>query len=86
MKCLCFLGSKQAASWNGWRLTSGTTDKVPLRIRNLTPGIVNIDGGADQTAESSGGSPNTVTRSVQGLVRGDFKIEWSLATDRCPCS
>jgi hypothetical protein len=69
------------------RLTvSGTTDKVPLRIRNLTPGIVNIDGGADQTAESSGGSPNTVTRSVQGLLRGDFKIEWSLATDRCPCS
>jgi hypothetical protein len=68
------------------RLTvAGTTDRVPLEIRNLTPGIVRIDGGERQTVESSGGTPNTVTRSVQGLVRGDFKIEWSLAHDRCPC-
>jgi hypothetical protein len=68
------------------RLTvAGTTDRVPLEIRNLTPGIVRIEGGETQLVETSGGTPNTVTRSVQGLVRGDFKIEWSLATSRCPC-
>lgn len=64
---------------------AGTTEKVPIRIRNLSPAIVSIDGGPEQTVESTGGTPNTVTRSVQGLVRGDFNIEWSLATDRCPC-
>lgn len=68
------------------RLTvSGTTERVPIRIRNLSPSIVTIDGGAEQTVESTGGTPNTVTRPVRGLVRGNFDIEWSLATDRCPC-
>lgn len=68
------------------RLTvSGTTDKVPVLIKNLTPGIIRIEGGEVQTVESSGGSPNLVTRSVQGLVRGAFNVEWSLAVDRCPC-
>lgn len=64
---------------------SGTTARVPLRIRNLTPAIVRVEGGDDQTVESSGGTPNLATRSVQGLQRGDFRIEWSLATERCPC-
>lgn len=68
------------------RLTvAGTADKVPIRIKNLTPAIIRIDGGEVQTVESSGGSPNQVIRSVQGLVRGAFNVEWSLATDRCPC-
>jgi hypothetical protein len=68
------------------RLTvSGTADKVPIKIKNLTPAIIRIDGGEEQTVESSGGNPNLVTRSVQGLVRGAFNVEWSLATDRCPC-
>ena len=68
------------------RLTvSGTDAPVPIRIRNLTPGIVRIEGGEEQTVESSGGAPNLVTRPVQGLVRGTFDIEWSLAAERCPC-
>lgn len=68
------------------RLTvNGTADRVPIQIRNLTPSIVRVDGGEAQTVESTGGAPNTVTRSVQGLVRGDFQLEWSLATVRCPC-
>jgi hypothetical protein len=69
------------------RLTvSGTSDKVPIQIKNLTPGIIRIEGGEVQTVESSGGNPNTLTKSVQGLVRGAFNVEWSLAVDRCPCS
>jgi hypothetical protein len=68
------------------RLTvTGSEGKVPLSVRNLTPEIIRIDGGDTQTAETSGGTPNQVTRSVSGLVRGNFNVEWSLAVDRCPC-
>ena len=68
------------------RLTvSGTSNKVPIQIKNLSPGIIRIEGGEVQTVESSGGNPNTLTKSVQGLVRGAFNVEWSLAVDRCPC-
>ncbi len=68
------------------RLTiSGTADPVPLRLRNLTPTIISIEGGEAQTIESSGGGANTITRSVRGLTRGNFNVEWTLATPACPC-
>jgi hypothetical protein len=68
------------------RLTvSGTQDSVPIRIRNLTPAIITIDGGEEQTIESTGGAENTVTRSVRGTTRGNFNVAWTLAGDRCPC-
>jgi hypothetical protein len=63
----------------------GTVDRVPLRIRNLSPEIIEIEGGLDQTLESSGGSPNSLTRTVRGLGRGAFNVEFQLAVDRCPC-
>ncbi len=39
----------------------GTTDPVPVRIRNLTPSIIQIEGGLDQRTESSGGQENLIT-------------------------
>ncbi len=38
-----------------------------------------------QGGESSGGGANTITRSVRGLTRGNFNVEWTLATPACPC-
>lgn len=63
----------------------GTTDPVSLRVRNLTPGIIAIDGGVEQTAETSGGPENVLTRQVRGLTRGNFNVEWTLAAPPCPC-
>ena len=69
------------------RLTiDGSPDPIALRIENLTPGIIDIEGGVDQTLESAGGSPNTLTRQVRGLTRGDFNVRWTLAAPACPCS
>lgn len=65
---------------------SGTADSVPLRVRNLTPSIISIDGGVDQMSETSGGPENVFTRQVRGLTRGNFNIDWTLATPPCPCA
>jgi hypothetical protein len=64
----------------------GTDQRVPVRVRNLTPAIIEIEGGTEQTAESSGGGGNSITRSVRALQRGDFNVEWTLASAPCPCS
>ncbi len=64
----------------------GTSERVPIRLRNVTPAIIEIEGGVEQTVESSGGGANTITRSVRALQRGDFNVEWTLATPPCPCS
>ena len=68
------------------RLTvEGTSDPVPIRIKNLTPSIIEIEGGLEQKTESTGGTDNTVTRQVRGLTRGNFNVEWGLAIPPCPC-
>jgi hypothetical protein len=64
----------------------GTADAIPLRIRNLTPAIITIEGGEEQTAESSGGGANALERQVRALQRGNFNVEWTLATPPCPCA
>ncbi|HEX6904202.1 MAG TPA: hypothetical protein VF789_31120 [Thermoanaerobaculia bacterium] len=66
-------------------IVQGTADRVPVRVRNLTPGIITIEGGEEQVAESSGGAENVVTRQVRGTGRGSFNVEWSLASPPCPC-
>jgi hypothetical protein len=65
---------------------SGTADTIPLRVRNLTPSIIEIEGGVEQVAETSGGPENVLTRQVRGLTRGNFNIDWTLATPPCPCA
>ncbi len=64
----------------------GTQDPLAVRIRNLTPAIIQIEGGLEQVAESSGGPENLITRPVSGLTRGAFNVEWSLARSSCPCA
>ncbi len=64
----------------------GTNERVPVRLRNLTPAIIDIEGGLEQTVESSGAGGNTITRQVRALQRGNFNVEWTLAGPPCPCS
>ena len=64
----------------------GTADSVPLRIRNLSPAIISIEGGDEQTASSSGGGTNVVERQVRAIQRGSFNVEWVPATPQCPCA
>lgn len=64
---------------------TGTEEPVDLRVRNLTPGIISIDGGDDQTIRTSGGARNALERSVRGLSPGAFNINYELAGEGCPC-
>ena len=63
----------------------GTEEPVDLRVRNLTPAIISIDGGDDQTIRTSGGARNMLERSVRGLSPGAFDINYELAAEPCPC-
>lgn len=64
----------------------GTEEPVDLRVRNLTPGIISIDGGEDQTIRTSGGARNMLERTVRGLAPGAFNINYELGGDPCPCA
>lgn len=63
----------------------GTDQPVEIRVRNLTPSIISMEGGDDQVLRTSGGSPNKVQRTARGLTRGDFNIDYQLAGAPCPC-
>lgn len=65
---------------------SGTTDPMELRVQNLSPSIIRVDGGNDQRIVTSGGTPNRLSRRVTGIVAGAFNINYVLAEDRCPCA
>jgi hypothetical protein len=64
---------------------TGTEEPVDLRVRNLTPAIISIEGGDDQTIRTSGGARNMLERSVRGLSPGAFDINYELAAEPCPC-
>jgi hypothetical protein len=64
----------------------GTARPVELRLRNETPSIVRLDGGDDQTARTTGGSPNQVERTVSGLSPGAFDVQFELLGTECPCA
>lgn len=64
----------------------GTSEPVELRVRNKTPSIISIEGGDDQVIRTSGGEPNALVRSVQGLSPGAFDIGYELAGAGCPCA
>jgi hypothetical protein len=66
-------------------VVEGTEKPLSLRVRNLSPAIIQIDGGVDQVVTTSGGRPNRVERQVSAVSKGNFNIDFSLAADRCPC-
>jgi hypothetical protein len=63
----------------------GTERPIELRLRNLTPSIITIEGGPDQTIRTSGGPRNQLERTVRGIAPGAFNINYELAGQRCPC-
>jgi hypothetical protein len=63
----------------------GTDEAVDLRVRNVTPAIISIEGGDDQTIRTSGGARNMLERTVRGLSPGAFDIQYELASKPCPC-
>lgn len=56
-----------------WTVT-GTSEPVHLRLSNSSPGVGSLEGGDTQTAVTSGGSPNAVSRLVTGLTSGSFRV------------
>jgi hypothetical protein len=64
----------------------GSTAPLPIRISTGTPQIIEIEGGPDQSTETSGGAVNQVLRQVRGLERGAFELGWELRPSRCPCA
>jgi hypothetical protein len=63
----------------------GTERPIELRLRNLTPSIITIEGGPDQTIRTSGGPRNQLERTVRGIAPGAFNINYELAGQKCSC-
>jgi hypothetical protein len=61
----------------------GTDERLPLEIVNKAPGTITVDGGSSQVITSPGGANNAITRSVTGIRKGDFNIEYSLNLPAC---
>ena len=63
----------------------GTEEKLHIKLLNKTPSIIDLEGGVEQVAITTGGSDNKLERRVKGIHRGNFDIEYSLALPPCPC-
>lgn len=61
----------------------GTRAPVRMRLVNRTPGVVSLEGGSLQTAESSGGDDNQVKRTLYTHRAGDFDVTFELADEPC---
>jgi hypothetical protein len=61
----------------------GTDRPLPLVVTNKTPQIITIEGGEAQTITTPGGADNAVTRSVRGIQKGNFQIDYSLSQPGC---
>lgn len=65
----------------------GTSEPVPLRITNLAPGVVAMEGGTAITVTTVGGEPNAAEVRFTGVARGDFSLEAEVVeTDPEPLS
>lgn len=63
----------------------GTKDPVRLRLRNTAPDLATLEGGALQTAATSGGLRNAASRNVTWLAgSGPFRIEAEVEDDTTP--
>jgi hypothetical protein len=74
--------------WKGQSTTMrleilGTDTALPIEIINRTPGIIDVEGGVRHVALTAGGSANAVTRSVRGIHKGNFTINYRLTNEAC---
>jgi tetratricopeptide (TPR) repeat protein len=60
-------------------VVEGTSEPVPLRITNLTPSVVRMEGGDTLTTTTSGGTPNQAEIRITGVTRGDFELAAAVA-------
>lgn len=63
----------------------GTDEVLQLELKNSTPKIIKLEGGNHQVISTSGGANNMLERTVTGLKRGDFILDYKLVLDFCPC-
>ncbi|MFN7959963.1 MAG: FecR family protein [Thermoanaerobaculia bacterium] len=64
----------------------GTRDKVPVRLQNLSPQIIQIAGGAEQVVTTRGGRKNTAKKGVRTLGDGLARVHGEIETTiSCPC-
>ena len=66
-------------------VVEGTDEPLQLLLRNLAPDIIELEGGVEQTVETTGGATNSFERIVTGLAPGAFDVYYELAEDPCPC-
>jgi hypothetical protein len=66
-------------------VVDGTESPLAIRLRNVTPAIIKLEGGVEQVAPTSGGSENSLERQVRALQVGNFNIHWELDEGACPC-
>lgn len=62
----------------------GTQARVRVRLVNRTPGVVSLEGGTLQTAESSGGADNAVERKLYAHRAGGLDVAFELSEEPCP--
>ena len=72
--------------YSGRRLIVGTQAALDLRLINLDPGGIKLEGGDNQVVTTSGGAPNKVSRNAKGKQVGRFQIDYVLEADPCPCA
>lgn len=64
----------------------GTRNKVRVRVKNLSPDIVRLDGGNEQVVKTNGGRDNSVEIDVETLRPGKANISVVLEdVADCPC-
>jgi hypothetical protein len=74
------IGVGQTATMT-WTIT-GTTKPMRLQLTNSHPETATLERGNLQTATSSGGAKNIVSRKVTGLSQGQFNIDVEFAGTR----
>lgn len=62
----------------------GTKARVRVHLVNRTPGVMSLEGGSLQTAESSGGADNAVERKLYAHRAGGLDLAFELSDDPCP--
>lgn len=64
----------------------GTEKVLTVTLTNHTPQIISLEGGNEQDIPTSGGAENTFEKMVQGISKGDFRLNYNLNLSFCPCT